>query len=121
MADADQPFLTERRARSLQRVLYLPLLFAVVLVVIAVLILSDELHPYGITLLVIATAFALSGGLALRAVRRGSERARSLCVLTGALLVSLSIPLIGIAVGLLTAVAGIGLLVVVFAPEQEPR
>jgi hypothetical protein len=54
----------------------------------------------------------------MRALSDRSPSARRACILTGVLLLLLSVPLVPIWIGLLTAVTGIGVLVVVLAPEH---
>jgi hypothetical protein len=114
-----EELLSPARARGISRLLYVSLVFAAVLLLLAIpLVLGDYLR-YGLIVAVIGLVLAGSGGLALRAVRRGAENARWMCITTGILQVVLSIPLVPIFVGLLTVVGGIGLLVVVLAPEHE--
>ena len=107
------------RARSIRRLLYVVLAFAVVLVVIAIPLLLGDYERYGTIVLVVAVVLGGTGGLALRAIRAGAANARRLVLTTGVLTVVLSVPLIPIWLGLLTVIAGIGLLVVTLAPERE--
>ena len=118
---ATEEFLTEGRARVLRRLLYLTLAFAVITAVLGAIIGVIDFQRYVVTLLVIAVALAGAGGLTLRAVQGSQENARRLCIITGVLLLVLSLPLIGVFVGLLTAITGIGLLVVTVAPEREAQ
>ncbi|WP_028645107.1 hypothetical protein [Nocardioides sp. URHA0020] len=113
-------FLTDDRVKVLRRLLYLTLAFAVVVALLALPGLIGDFQRYAITLLVIATTFAVSGAVALRAVRGRAESARRLCILTAVFLLVMSLPLMGVLVGLLTAITGVGLLVVIFAPERDP-
>jgi uncharacterized membrane-anchored protein len=107
------------RARGVRVLLMVTLGFAVVLLVLAILILLNGDAAYGTIVLVIAGVLGALGLLALRAVRDRAPQARRLAVWTGVFLVVLSIPLMPILIGMLTVLAGIGLLVVVFAPERS--
>ena len=89
------------------------------LVVLAVPLVIQDYVRYGVVVLAIAGLLATSAWLTRRAVAEGADNARRLAILTGVLTLVFSPPLISIWVGLLTAVAGVGLLVVVFAPERE--
>ena len=109
------------RARGIRIMLMVTLGFAVVLLVLAVLILLNGDGAYGTIVLVIAVVLGALGLLTLRAVRDRAPQARRLAFWTGVFLVVLSIPLMPILIGLLTVLAGFGLLVVVFAPERETK
>lgn len=111
--------LSDDRARSIRRLLLVDLVFAVVLVLLAIPLVVGDYARYGAIVLGIAVVLGALGYLALRAVREQQPRARRLSIITGILLVVLSIPLMPIWIGLLTVVAGIGLLVTVFAPERD--
>lgn len=117
----DEKFLTDDRAKGVRRLLYVVLGFAVVLVVLGLPLVFGSYLRYGVIVLAIAVVLAVLGGLALRATRSGADTAKRLCVVTGVATLVLSVPLIPIWIGLLTAVTGIGLLVVTVAPEREPR
>ena len=116
---AEDPTLSADRARSIGRLLYVVLAFAVVLVVIAIALLLGDYERYGVIVLVIAVVLGGLGGLSLRAVRAGAANARRLVIATGVVTVVLSVPLVPIWLGLLTVITGIGLLVVTLAPERE--
>lgn len=118
---SDNEFLTEARAKGIRRILYVVLGFAAVLVFLGLPLVFGSYLRYGVVVLAIAVVLAVVGGLALQATRTGAATAKRLTILTGVLTVVLSVPLIPIWIGLLTAVTGIGLLVVTVAPEQEPR
>jgi len=115
-------FLTADRAKTLTRLLYVELAFAVIVLLMALPGLTgEEFKKYVITLTVIAVLLGAVGGAALRAIRQRSDSARKLCIATGIVLIVVSLPLVVVLVGLLTAVLGVGMLVVTFAPEREPR
>lgn len=116
---AEPEFLSPARSKVLRRLLYVTLGIAVLVALLALPGLIGDFQRYVVTLLVIAAILGTVGGLALRAVQARTDAARGLCILTGVLLLLLSLPLVGILVGLFTAVLGIGLLVVVFAPERD--
>jgi hypothetical protein len=107
------------RARGIRRLLYVVLGFSVVLVVLGLPLVFGDYVRYGLIVLGIALVLGVLGGLSLQAVVNGAGYARRLCIATGITTVVLSVPLIQVLVGLLTAVTGIGLLVVVLAPERE--
>ncbi|GAA4753784.1 hypothetical protein GCM10023350_43870 [Nocardioides endophyticus] len=117
----DEEFLTADRAKSIRRLLYVVLGFAAVLVFLGLPLVFGSYLRYGVIVLCIALVLSVVGGLALQATRTGAETAKRLCIVTGVLTLVLSVPLIPIWIGLLTAVTGIGLLVVTVAPDREPR
>ena len=73
-----------------------------------------------LVVLVIAAVYGVLGGLALRAVERRAPAARRLSSLTGVVVIVLLRAAGRILIGLLTVIAGVGLLVVTIAPEREP-
>jgi len=111
--------LSDGRVRSMGRLLVVALVLAVVLLLVAVALLVGGAGRYGSVVLGIAVVFAVLGSVSLRMTRRRSPAARRLTIVTGVAMVVLSVPLVEILVGLLTVVAGIGLLVVTVAPEHE--
>jgi len=114
-----EELLSAARARGIGRLLLVTLGFAVLLAVLAIPLLMDSYVVYGSIVVGIAVVLATMGVLALRAVRGRLPVARRLSITTGVLLVVLSVPLMPIWVGLLTVITGIGLLVVVLAPERD--
>ncbi len=112
-------FLSEGRAKVLRRLLYVTLGLAAVVALIGLVVVLVDPQRYVVTLFVVAVVLAVVGGLALRAVLDGSESAKRLCVVTAVLLIVCSLPLVGVLVGMLTVIAGVGLLVVVLAPERD--
>jgi hypothetical protein len=117
----DEEFLTPERAKGIRRLLYVVLGFAVVLVVLGLPLVFGSYLRYGVIVLAVAVVLAVLGGLALQATRTGAATAKRLCVITGVATLVLSVPLVPIWIGLLTAVTGIGLLVVTVSPDKEPR
>jgi hypothetical protein len=107
------------RARGMTRMLYLTLGVGVALVLLGLGLVAKSNPVYGAIVVGIAVVVGACGVLALRMLQTGAPPARRWSIATGVLLVVLSVPLIPIWVGLLTAVFGIGLLVVVVAPEKE--
>jgi hypothetical protein len=116
---AEAALISEERARGIRRLLLVGLGFAAVVAVSGVLLLANGYVRYGVVVLGVAAAFGASNGLALRALRDRLPTARRACILAGILLLVLSVPLVPIWVGLLTAITGVGLLVVVLAPEHD--
>lgn len=113
--------MSESRARALRRLMLLTVGIAVVLAVVAVLLFLDEdYRAYAAVVLGVALAHGASAGFTLRALPARGEAARRGSIVTGALLLLLSLPLIGIFLGLITAVAGIGVLFVTLSREPEP-
>jgi hypothetical protein len=113
------PALTDDRVRSMGRLLVVALVFAVLLVLVAVALLAGGYGRYGAIVLGIAVVLGALGGVSLRQTRRRHPSARRLTIVTGVAMVVLSVPLMPIWIGLLTVVAGIGLLVVTVAPEKD--
>lgn len=111
-------FLTEGRVKPLRRLLMVGLGLSAVVALLAIPLLVGDLVRYGVVVLVVAAALATAAWVTLRAVRDGAETARRLCVLTGALYVLLSLPLMPIWLGLLTVVLGIAVLFVTLARDQ---
>jgi len=115
----DELVISEDRAKGIRRLLLVTLGFAVVLVLLGILLATGDYGRYGAIVLVIAALLGSAAGLSLRMLRSRSAGARKASIVTGVMLVVLSIPLIPIWIGLLTVVTGIGLLVVILAPERE--
>ena len=114
-----EQILSEDRAKGLRRLLYVILAMTVVLLLLGLPLVFGSYVRYGIIVIGIAVVLGVLGGLALQAVRGRTEKARPLVIMTGVATLVLSVPLIPIWIGLLTAVTGIGLLVVMFAPERD--
>ncbi|GAA1807707.1 hypothetical protein GCM10009795_061100 [Nocardioides hankookensis] len=112
--------ISDERAKGIRRLLYVVLGFALVLFLLGLPLVFGDYLQYGLIVLGIALVLAVLGGVALQAVRGRTGPARRLCIVTGVATVVLSVPLIPIWIGLLTAITGVGLLVVVVAPEREP-
>jgi peptidoglycan/LPS O-acetylase OafA/YrhL len=124
MADPTTPAgdpapLTDDRVRSMGRLLIVALVLAAVLALASVPMLAGGYARYGSIVLGIAVVLGVLAGLSLRRTRRRDPAARRLTIVTGVVMVVLSVPLVPIWIGLLTVVAGIGLLVVTVAPEKE--
>jgi len=115
----DRRPLSDDRVRSMGRLLVVDLALAVVLVLAAVALLAGGAGRYGWVVLGIAVVLGALGAVSLRLTRRRSPAARRLTVVTGVVMVVLSVPLVEIWIGLLTVIAGIGLLVVTVGPEKE--
>jgi hypothetical protein len=111
--------LTDDRARGIRRLLLVVLFLAIVLVVVSIPLLLGDYLVYGCLVLGIAVALGTLGVLSLRAVQQRRPGARKLTFRTGLATCVLSVPLMPIWIGLITIVAGIGLLVVLLAPERE--
>ena len=111
--------ISDERAKGIGRLLYVVLGFAVVLLLLALPLIFGDYVEYGVIVLGVAVVLGVLGGLALRSVRGRTDPARRLCIVTGVATIVLSVPLIPIWIGLLTAVTGVGLLVVTLAPERE--
>ena len=112
--------ISDERAKGIRRLLYVVLGFAVVLFVLGLPLVFGDYVQYGVIVLAISLVLGVLGGVALQSVRGRTAHSRRLCILTGVATVVLSVPLIPIWIGLLTAITGVGLLVVVVAPEREP-
>lgn len=113
------PVLSESRARALRRLMLLTVAFGVVLVVGAVPLAVNDYAVYAAVVGVVGLVYIGSAALTLRSLPARDVGARRLGILTGVLLLLLSVPLITIWVGLLTAVAGVGVLFVLSAPDRE--
>jgi hypothetical protein len=114
-------FLSDDRAKVLRRLLYAVLALAGLLVLLGLLFLGGGDASGGTVVLAIAAVDGLLAGASLRAVVTRAPSARRLVIVTGIVVVLLSVLIVGILVGLLTVIAGIGLLVITFAPERESR
>lgn len=114
-----EEFLSAGRVPSLQKLLYVVLGLAGVLVVVALILVLGGDGSGSVVVLVIAAAYALMAWLSLRAVKERSPSARRTIILTAVVVIVLSVLLVGILIGLLTVIAGIGLLIVTVAPERE--
>ena len=116
-----EEFLSEGRAKILRRLLVVVLAIAGLLALLSIPAFAGGYPKDGVIFLGIGGTLAASSWLARAAVLEGAPNARRLSILTGVLTLLFSVPLMQIVVGLLTVVVGIGLLVVVFAREREPR
>ena len=110
--------LSDDRATGIRRLLLVELALAAILVLISVPLFFDDYEVYGGIVLGIAVVLGVLGVLSLRAVQERRPQARRLSLWTGGMLCVLSILLMPIWIGLITVVAGIGLLVVVLAPVR---
>lgn len=110
--------MSAERSRGIRRLLILGVVFEAILAVFGVLMAANGYGRYGGVVLLITVVLAVTTTVALRALRDALPIRRRACILAGVLFVVLSVPLIPIWIGLLTALLGIGLLVVVFAPEH---
>lgn len=114
-----EELLSDDRATGIRRLLLVTLGLVIILVVLSVPLLLGDYRIYGGIVLGVAVVLGVVGFLALRAVQDRMPNARRLSIWTGIALCVLSVPLMPIWIGLITVVAGIGLLVVVLAPERE--
>ena len=121
VAVVEQEFLSDSRATALTRLLYVALGFAVVVALLALPGIIGDFGRYVVALLVTAALLGGVSGAALRAVRNRSSSAKRLCIATGVVLLVASLPLVAVLIGLLTAVLGVGVLVVTVAPEKEAQ
>ena len=110
---------TEARAKAVGRLLIAVLVLAGVLVVLGVPLVLGDYRVYGSVVLAIAVVLAVLGWLSLRAARERRPVAHRLSIMTGVATIVLSIPLIPIWIGMITVIAGIGVLVMVVAPERD--
>ena len=112
--------ISDDRARGIGRLLVVVLVFAALLVLLAIPLLVGDYQVYGGIVVAIAAVLAVLALLTRRALRERRPSARRLSIVTGVAMVVSSLPLMPIWIGLLTVVAGIGLIVVSVAPEREP-
>ena len=110
--------ITEDRVTGIKRLLWVALACAVVLLVAAGLI-SGRNGQYAVTLAVVAVLVAAAAGFTLRALPARDARARRGAITTGILMVLLAVPAVQIWVGIVMAIAGVGLLFVVFSKEVD--
>lgn len=112
-------FFTASRTKGLRRLLGVILGITVLLVVLSVPLLFGDYVRYGVIVLGIALVLGVSSWFSRAAVADEAPYAKRLTILTAILTIVASLPLMGIWVGLLTVVAGVGLLVIVVAPERN--
>jgi hypothetical protein len=112
-------FFTPGRLKPLGRLLVVAIALGAVLALLSLPLILGDYERYGVIVAVVGVVLLGSGGLAVRAIRARDASARKLAIITGVLQIVLSLPLMPIWIGLLTVISGIGLLVVVFAPERE--
>ena len=118
-AMTEPEFLTAGRVKTLTRLLYIALALAALTALLALPGLVGDFQRYGVTLLVVAVLIGGVSFAALQAIRSRSDAAKRLCIATGIVLVIGSVPLVAVLVGLLTAVLGVGVVVVSVAPEKD--
>jgi hypothetical protein len=107
------------RARGIRRMLLVSFGLAGILVILAIPLVLGDYQIYGLIVLGVGLVIGASSFVANKLLGEGRPEARKWAYRTGALLCILSIPLMPIWIGLITVIAGIGLLVVVFAPDKE--
>lgn len=115
----DEEFLSPGRVPMLRRLLFVVLGLAGLLVVVAVILVGGGDDVGAMVTLGIAATYGWLSWLSLQAIRNKSTSARRIILLTAVVVIVLSVLLVQIMVGLLTVIAGVGLLMVVFAPERE--
>ena len=113
--------LSETRATGLRGLLIATCVVVGVLVVIGALLASNGYGRYSLVVLGSAVLLGSSAGFTLWALPRRGNAARRGCIVTAVLLILVSLPLVSVVIGIVTVVGGIGLLVVLFAPEQVDR
>lgn len=111
--------LSEGRITGLRRLLLATCAMAGVIVVIAAIVAGNGYGRFAVVMIVCAALLAFSAGLTLRALPRRDETAKRLCILTAITLILVSLPLVSIVVGTITVIGGVGMLVVLFAPERD--
>ena len=114
-------FLTPARAKPLRRLLYVVLGLAAVLLVLGILFLVGGSGRGGVLLVVLAVVYGALAGGSLRAIQAGAPWARRLLLATGVVVIVSSVLTVGIFIGLLTVIAGVGLVALSVAPEREPQ
>lgn len=115
-AEVDEEMISDARATAMRRTLIGALAVAVLVLVVGVILAATGHGPVGI---VIGLVLGIAAGGSLGALRSRGRAARRLSALTGVLFLVASVPLVGIGVGLLTALAGVGLLFVTLGPERQ--
>ena len=114
-------FLTPARVKPMCRVLYVVLGLAAVLLLLGIVLLAGGNGRGGVLLVVLAALYGLLAGVSLRAIRAGSPWARRVVIATGVVVTVSSVLTVGIFIGLLTVIAGVGLVALSLAPEREPQ
>ena len=94
---------------------------AAIVGLLGILLLVKQFLAYGGLVLGIAIVLGVLGFLSLQAIQERRPGAQKLTFRTGLAMCVLSVPLIPIGIGLITVVAGIGLLVVLIAPERGSK
>jgi hypothetical protein len=107
------------RAKGIQRLLWVALACAIVAAVFSVLAATGGNTPYSITLAVVAVVLIACSVYTLRALPERDLRARRGAIATGAMLLLLALPAVQIWTGLIMAIAGVGMLFVVFSRDAE--
>lgn len=113
------PVLSEARARGLRRLLWVALGLGVLLAAASGIAAGAGNGRYAVTLAVAAALVLAAAGLTLRALPARGRGARTGSIVTAVLLVVLAVPAVRIWLGLIMAVAGIGMLFVTLSAEQE--
>jgi hypothetical protein len=113
------PLLSEARATTLRRMLLGVLAYAGVLLLAAIGTAIGGAERFALVAGVTGLLLAAPSGLALRDLPARGSAAQRWCIVTAVLLIVLAVPLVAVLVGLLMALAGVGLLFLLYAPERE--
>ncbi|GAB6987627.1 hypothetical protein [Nocardioides pyridinolyticus] len=119
MPPATPPAISEDRATGIKRLLMAGVACAVLVLLFAVRAATHGSGQYAVTLTVVGVVMLAVAVLALRALPARDTRARRLAVAAGVLMLVLAVPAVQIWVGIGMAIAGVGLLFVVFSTEVE--
>lgn len=117
----EETLLSESRARGLHRLLLVVLGLMALTLLIGVVLLAGGYPQFGAVVVVVAVVVGACAGLSLRNLPDRGRPARTWCIATAIVLILGSVPLVTVWIGLLTVVAGVGLLFAVLAPERDPR
>ena len=116
---AEPPAITEDRVTGIKLLLRLAIGLAVVLLLFAFRAATEGSEQYAVTLTVVGVLVLAAAWFSLRALPARDVRARRGAIVTGVLMVLLALPAVQIWVGIVMAIAGVGLLFVIFSREVE--
>lgn len=117
MPPATPPAITEDRVTGIKALLSVGTACAVLVLLFAVRAATNDSGQYAVTLTVVGVVVLAVAGLALRALPARDARARRLAIAAGVLMLALAVPAVQIWVGIAMAIAGVGLLFVIFSTE----
>ncbi|GAB3197194.1 hypothetical protein GCM10027062_08370 [Nocardioides hungaricus] len=111
--------ITEDRVAGIRSLLWAAIACAALLLLVAAWAATNDSGRYAVTLTVAAVVLVAVAGYSLHALRARDARARRGAIATGVLMIVLGVPAVQVWIGVVMAIAGLGLLFVILNREAE--